>query len=377
MHDYLTIAQRFSPGEAVRRVRELGSGNINATFLVTLDSVEGKHFILQRINTRVFPRPERVMHNMRTCIAHVRDRLAQTPLPPGRAWQMMRILKTRQGRDLWQEPDGSCWRALSHIAGARSLDTIRNDGHAEEVGYGLGLFHTLLSDLAPDRLTDTLEGFHLTPGYLARYDRVLAARNPGTSPEVNHCLESIRRGRDRAGVLEKAKAGGILKTRPIHGDPKINNFMVDGATGRVVSIIDLDTVMPGLLLYDLGDCLRSGCNPLGEEPGQWDRVRFEPDLCRAILQGYFAMAGPLLSGQDLAHLYDAVRLLPFELGLRYFTDYLQGNIYFKADHPEQNLARALVQFRLFASIDSQADTIGAIIRELAGQACRNRAGRHG
>lgn len=364
MNDYFTIAERFSPGKAVRQVREFGSGNINATFLVTLDGAAEKHFILQRINTRVFPRPERVMHNMRTCIAHVRDQLGQIPLPPGRTWKMVRILETRDGRDLWQNPDGSFWRALSYIAAARSFDTIRNDNHAEEVGYGLGLFHTLLNDLPPDRLTDTLEGFHITPGYLDRYDRVLAERNPGDSPEVSYCLESVRRGRDRAGVLEKAKAQGLLKLRPIHGDPKINNFMIDNATGQAVSMVDLDTVKPGLVQYDIGDCLRSGCNPLGERPEQWQQVRFEPDLCRAILRGYFTMAGRFLTDNDFSYLYDAIRLLAFELGLRFFTDYLEGNVYFKASHPRHNLARALVQFRLFASIESQAGVIRAIIREL-------------
>ncbi|MCF6291530.1 MAG: aminoglycoside phosphotransferase family protein [Desulfobacterales bacterium] len=364
MNDCLTIAEQFSPGKTVRQVREFGSGNINATFLVTLDSVAEKHFILQQLNPRVFPRPEGVMHNLRTCIAHVRDRLAQTPLPPGRRWEMVRVLRTRNGADLFRDKAGSCWRALTFINHARSFDTIRDESHAREIGYGLGLFHALLNDLPPGRLTDTLAGFHITPGYLDHYDRVLAAQNPAGSPEVNYCLDSIHRSRVRADVLEKAKARGLLKPRPIHGDPKINNFMIDNTTGRVVSLIDLDTVQPGLVQYDIGDCLRSGCNPLGERPGQWQQVRFEPDLCRAILQGYFTMAGRLLTDNDFSYLYDAVRLLTFELGLRFFTDYLEGNVYFKADRPEHNLARALVQFRLLASIESQAGAIRAIIREL-------------
>jgi hypothetical protein len=129
-------------------------------------------------------------------------------------------------------------------------------------------------------------------------------------------------------------------------------------------MVDLDTVKPGLVHYDIGDCLRSGCNPLGEETGDWEAVRFEPELCRAMLTGYLSLAQDFLTENDYAYLYDAIRLLTFELGLRFFTDYLAGNVYFKARHPEHNLVRALVQFKLTEKIESQAATIGAIIRDL-------------
>ena len=140
----------------------------------------------------------------------------------------------------------------------------------------------------------------------------------------------------------------------MHGDPKVNNVMLDTATGQAVGMVDLDTVKPGLVHYDIGDCLRSGCNPRGEETGDWEVVRFEPELCRAMLTGYLSLARDFLTETDYAYLYDAIRLLAFELGLRFFTDYLAGNVYFKARHPEHNLVRALVQFKLTESIESQA-----------------------
>ena len=140
--------------------------------------------------------------------------------------------------------------------------------------------------------------------------------------------------------------------------------MMDLATGQAVGLVDLDTVKPGLVHYDLGDCLRSGCNPLGEETEHWEAVRFDPDLGRAILQGYLALAGDFLTDHDYDYLYDAIRLLAFELGLRFFTDYLEGNVYFKARHRDHNLARALVQFKLTESIESQAAAMRAIIRDL-------------
>jgi Ser/Thr protein kinase RdoA (MazF antagonist) len=236
---------------------------------------------------------------------------------------------------------------------------------AQEVGYALGLFHRLLSDLPPEHLPDTLPGFHLTPLYLQRFDEVWAAGTPRSSPEVAYCCRVISRCRGWAAVLEDGKATGWLTLRVIHGDPKVNNVLFDQASGQAVSLIDLDTVKPGLVHYDLGDCLRSACNPLGEETQAWEQVRFAPEWCRAVLTGYFSQARQFFTTADHAYLFDAVRLLPFELGLRFFTDYLAGNVYFKADHRDHNLWRALVQFRLTESIEEQAGTLRAIMPALS------------
>nr|NIT41161.1 phosphotransferase [Gammaproteobacteria bacterium] len=188
--------------------------------------------------------------------------------------------------------------------------------------------------------------------------------HPVKAPEVNYCLQFVTERNAWAHVLETAKGQGRLRLRPIHGDPKVNNVMMDINTGQAISIVDLDTVKPGLIHYDVGDCLRSGCNPLGEETERWEEVRFDPDLCQAILQGYISIAREFLTDNDYDYLYDAIRLITFELGLRFFTDYLEDNVYFKAKHPEHNLARALVQFKLTESIESQETAIRAIIKEI-------------
>jgi Ser/Thr protein kinase RdoA (MazF antagonist) len=174
----------------------------------------------------------------------------------------------------------------------------------------------------------------------------------------------VQERRNSVSVLEDAKDQNKLRLRPIHGDPKVNNIMIDEATGQAVSIVDLDTVKPGLVHYDIGDCLRSCCNPLGEETTDFDAVCFETDLCQAILQGYLPLAQDFLDDNDYAFLYDAIRLIAFELGLRFFTDYLEGNVYFKAKNREHNLARAIVQFKLAASIEYQAAAIRTIIDDL-------------
>jgi Ser/Thr protein kinase RdoA (MazF antagonist) len=363
--DHLQVAAgRFASRGMVVDLRDYGRGNVHDTFLVSLEGGEEDRFILQRVNTRVFRRPELVMKNMRTVTEHIRGRLQRVPLSSGRRWEVPRVLLSGNSEDHWIDPDGSFWRAISFVDEARPFDTVQDSNHGKEVGYALGFFHSLISDLPPEELADTLEGFHHTPRYLRRFDEVLAERGAPSSPGVEYVLRSISEGRTFANVLEEARARGRLLLRPIHGDPKVNNIMIDTTTHWAVSMIDLDTVKPGLVHYDIGDCLRSCCNLSGEETGQWEAVRFDSDLCRVILQGYLELARTFLTEHDYDHLYDSIRLIAFELGLRFFTDYLEGNVYFKAGHREHNLARALVQFKLAESIQSQEKTIRAVIRDL-------------
>lgn len=360
----LALGRQFALQGQVREVRGYGRGNVNDTFLVTLEAPGEARFILQRLNTRVFRQPELVLSNLRSITEHIHRRLELEPLGQGRRFELPRLLLTRDGRDHVVEPAGSFWRALSFIHDAETFDIIKDEDHAREIGWALGLFHQLLGDLPVARLADTLPGFHVTPGYLRYYDEFLGKYRAALSPDMKYALKFVEQHRVWASVLEDAKVHGQLSLRPIHGDPKVNNVMLDSATGQAVSLVDLDTVKPGLVHYDIGDCLRSGCNLQGEETEAWETVRFEPELARAILQGYFSQAKDFLTENDFGYLFDAIRLITFELGLRFLTDYLAGNVYFKASHPNHNLIRALVQFKLTESIESQAAALRAIIRDL-------------
>jgi Ser/Thr protein kinase RdoA (MazF antagonist) len=358
----MTIAQQFSLQKQITDIKPFGSGNINDTFLVSLQEEADQSFILQCINTKVFHAPKLVMQNMRVYTNHVRDRLQNHPLE--RRWDIPKILPTHQGLDYWQTESGEFWRSLSFIAGSQSFDVMENMEQAREVGYALGTFHHLTSDLAPERLADTLEGFHITPCYLRQYQEVLAKAHFKRSPEVDYCLKFVSDRKGLAHILEDAKAAGKLPLRTMHGDPKVNNILFDRQTQLAVSVVDLDTVKSGLVHYDIGDCLRSGCNPAGEETEQWQDVQFDTELCQGILQGYLSTARSFLTEYDYAYIYDAVRVITFELGLRFFTDYLAGNIYFHVKYPEHNLLRSLVQFRLVESIESQQTVINKIIKDI-------------
>ena len=364
MHHYTSIAQQFTTRGQVIEVREFGNGNINDTYIVTTDSNEENHFVLQRINTLVFKQPKLIMQNMRVFTDHMRKRAHEE----GHHWEMPRVLKARDGQDYYFDVENSFWRAISYVQGARSFDAITDLDHAREVGHALGTFQHLISDLPIETMADTLEGFHVTPRYLKSFDQTFSRNGLKYSAEVRHCLDFISARRDWAHVLEDARVQGKLSLRPVHGDPKVNNVMIEETTGRAISLVDLDTVKPGLIHYDIGDCMRSGCNPLGEETEQWEAVQFEPEIGEAILTGYLTQARHFLTEADYEYLFDSIRLLAFELGVRFFTDHLAGNVYFKVKHPEHNLQRALVQFKLTESIEAHEADIRNIIQSMTSRA---------
>lgn len=364
MDNLYKAAAQFTPHDKIVDVQEYGNGNINSTFLVSLEKQIDNHFIIQRINTNVFRRPEHIMGNIRTVTEHINGRLRDAQLSRGRRWEILHVLLTSDGQDHWVDQDTTFWRAVSFIGNAMSFDTINNLELAEEVGYALGLFHSLLSDLPVNRLNDTLEGFHVTPLYLKHYNEVMNAVRVKKTSEVKYCMEFIEARSAWAHVLEYARAQKRLYIRTVHGDPKVNNILIDKNSGKAVSIIDLDTVKPGLIHYDIGDCLRSGCNSVGEETEDWEAVMFDTDACKYILNGYNSIAGTFLTDNDYKYMYDAIRLLAFELGVRFFTDYLEGNVYFKVKSDEHNLQRALVQFKLTESIEMQASAIQAVVKDM-------------
>lgn len=354
-------AGAFAHGEAILAVDRHGHGLINRTYVVLLAS--GRRLLLQEINRRVFPAPERILANLRTVCDHA---AAKRAAAGGAArLRLPGIIAAADGRDFAIDADGRFWRALEFLEGTRSDDTIRDEAQAQEVGGALGAFHALLHDLDPERLHVTLPGFHDTPACLARFERIAAAR-PADTAELRYAYAFIEARRAQADALERPRREGRLPVRPTHGDPKLSNFLFDERSGRAASLIDLDTVQPGLVHYDLGDCVRSCANRAGECPEALDAVRLDLDVVRALLRGYLGEARGFLTDAEAATLHDAIRLLPFELGLRFLTDHLEGDAYFRTSWRGQNLARALVQFRLVEDIERHGARLRALLAELAG-----------
>ncbi|MEI6429094.1 MAG: phosphotransferase [Pseudanabaena sp. ELA607] len=286
-------------------------------------------------------------------------------------WVTVRVIPTQNNQDLLIDADQNHWRSLTFINHTIVLQKISESAQAYEVGYGVGYFHHLLRDLPLNNLADTLPEFHITPLYFRQYQQAHAKFTKGKHrhiassllPELKFCLGFVEERSKLISILEDAKSCGWLPMRVMHGDPKINNILLDESSQKAVSMIDLDTVKPGLIHYDIGDGLRSACNLMGEETEHWESVIFDIDVCQTWLRGYMQFGQNLLRPREYDFIYEAIRLISLELGLRFLTDYLAGNVYFKVSYPEQNLIRALVQLRLTESIENQSRNLRQIIRE--------------
>jgi len=342
----------FLPDQPVVSIEPLGQGNINDTWRVTL--AVGRRLVLQRLHPHVFPDVAAVMANVRLVTAHL-ARAAASGLA------FFRLVAAPDGRDHCIDAAGCCWRLLTHIDGTRTLASLVTPAQAEAVGDLLGAFHLLTADLDPDLLADPLPDFHVTPRYLAHYDAICRKHSRTNDKRETFCREIVATLRPTATFLENAR--GQLSRRVIHGDPKAANFLFAAETDRAVSLIDFDTVKPGLVLHDLGDCLRSCCNRVGEHGADPEAIVFDPDMFQALMSGYLRRAAHLLVPADRELLVVAAALISFELGLRFFTDHLEGDRYFKVSRHGDNLHRALVQFHLNRSICWQR---GDLERRLAG-----------
>jgi hypothetical protein len=354
------LAARFAIQPPIRSIAPLGCGLINATFCVT---AADQQYVLQRINSAVFPAPAQIMANWRVLTAHVAAHGAGELRLPA-------LIPARDGTDFVRDDAGDIWRMQELIAASQTLPQLTTSAQAREVGALLGRFHRITATLPPTQLGVTLPDFHATPLYLGR----LLARD--ALPEFVAARRSL------ADVLATAQRTGQITQRVTHGDPKRDNILFTADGNRALALIDLDTVQPGLLHHDLGDCLRSCCNRTGEdaesspslppcekggsggidEKGKSGEM-FDLEICADILAGYGAETAGVLTAAECALLYDAIRLLPFELGIRFLTDHLEGDRYFRVSERGQNRHRAERQFALVAAIERQEKALRKLVRE--------------
>lgn len=348
------VVHRFALPAPADSATPCGEGLINATFLV---AAGGTRYILQRINDRVFPEPEKIMSNLTVLERHLATHT-------GFSLRIPALIASRDGLPFVRDGDGGIWRLMEYIPNTKAVERIRDLKQAREVGRILGRFHVLVGDLRPDRLAVTLPGFHVTPKYLARFAQVLQGQTETRSEETAKAITFVISRQGRSAVLEQARQEGRVPERVVHGDPKLDNILFDRDTGRAVSLIDLDTVQPGLVHYDLGDCIRSCCNRRGEcTDGE---AELDLALCRAILDTYANETEGLLCKAEIELLFDAIRLIPFELGLRFLTDHLEGDRYFRVTERGQNLRKARAQFALVDAIENKEQEIRRILDDCFG-----------
>lgn len=345
------VLAAFCGDAASRTVTSLGCGNINDTFLVR-ETVAA--FVLQKINSDVFPDPPRVIENFQKITAHLQRKSdgGQERL------QVASPVPTLDNHPWYRDDTGAFWRGQTYLPHV-SCRGLTGPAQARRVGQMLARFHRLAADLDVRALRDPLPGFHNLPGYLHDYDQAVRTIKIPGGEESALCLATIECYRPQATTLEDARQAGILVLQPIHGDPKIDNFIFN-EEGEVLGLLDLDTVAMGLVHHDLGDCLRSCCNRMGETGADVSSITFDLQLCRALLDGYFSGPNQVLNKTQREYIFAGLLLISFELGLRFFTDHLQGNRYFKVRREDENLLRAVGQFRLANDIAGKEEDIRAM-----------------
>jgi Ser/Thr protein kinase RdoA (MazF antagonist) len=347
------VAGYFALHSPIRSVERYGDGLINDTYLTICG---GSRYLLQRINRQVFPDPRRIMSNLSVLTKHLENRA-------GGGLRIPTLIASRDGLPYVLDEDGGIWRLMAFIPDARVLRRIDDPEQARETGRILGRFHMLTRDLAPDSMSVTLPGFHVTPVYLERLRRVVDARSPRLTDEIRNAVMRATGRKVGVSALEDALREGRIPVRVIHGDPKLDNILFDCTTGRAVSLIDLDTVQPGLVHHDLGDCLRSCCNRGGESGGGGSEVVFDLALCREILTAYAEQTREVLGAAEIELIFDAIRLIPFELGVRFLTDHLEGDRYFRVTQRGQNLRKALIQLSLVDDIERNEPEIRKMVAQ--------------
>lgn len=356
------ITQFAIPGAFIKAER-FGSGLINDTYLCEFrDGDAVRKYILQRINASVFKQPEQVMENVAIVTNHIIARLSEEGVQDPESLTPA-LIQGRNGRLYHRDGSGAYWRMFHFIESGAVFDTVRNSSHAYEVGRGLGRFQALVSGLAPATLHDTLPGFHHTPVYLQQFDDALKADVCGRVPEVPADIAFVNSRRALATLLTAPLHAGQIPTRVAHNDPKVNNIMVHADTGKALCMLDLDTVKPGTILFDFGDCVRSAANPAGEDAANLGTVGIDLSLFEAITKGYLSEAGSFLLPKEIELLPASVKVITFELGIRFLADYLRGDTYFKITYPAHNLHRCRVQFKLLESIEANEERMRSFVAE--------------
>jgi Ser/Thr protein kinase RdoA (MazF antagonist) len=345
------IIGQFRVNGAFTGAERYGSGLINETWLCGFSVPEGvRRCILQRINRSVFARPDLVMENVDVVTNHVQERLRQEGVADPASVAPM-LVPTRDGRTWHLDGSGDVWRMFHFIENGEVFDVVQGPSHAFQVGRALGRFQLLLSDLPPEKLHDTLPGFHHTPRYLQELREAVGNDEAGRAAAARREIDLAESRSGYAPLLLDAGNSGRAPLRVVHNDPKVNNVLVHRETGAALCMLDLDTVKPGIVLFDFGDCVRSAANRAGEDAGDLDAVVFDRSCYEAILKGYLGEASAFLTPPERDLLPVSVRVITYELGVRFLADHLRGDTYFRIRYPGHNLLRARVQFRLLERME--------------------------
>lgn len=334
-----------------------GTGHINDTYRVTFH--EGGlplRYIVQRINYSVFQNPIAVMENIERVTSHLAEKVSREP---ERDRLVLRLVPARDGLAWHVDADGNYWRAYRFIEKARSYDAVETEEQAFQGAKAIGRFQQLLVDLPAPRLNETIKNFHNTPMRFKALEDAIASDAAGRVREAGPEIDFALSRKAVSGILQAA-----LPERIAHNDTKFNNVLIDDATGEGICVIDLDTVMPGLALHDFGDLVRTATSSAKEDERELSKVTMQLSMFEALVRGYLDSAGSFLTREEKQCLVSSGKLMAFEQGIRFLTDFLSGDAYYKVYRKEQNLERCRTQFKLMESIEQQEGEMSRVVQSV-------------
>ena len=352
------IAEQFClEGKPVRCERH-GNGHINETYFVRTD--KPREYILQRMNTQVFPDVEGLMRNVAAVSAYLR-RGCDDPR------RVLTLVPARDGASFYRAPDGGCWRVFDFISGGVCLEQADSARDMRECGAGFGAFQRQLADFPAHTLTETIPRFHDTPERFRQLRRAIEEDRAGRLKDVRAEVEAYLSREAEADALTRLHREGVLPTRVTHNDTKINNIMLDAQTRTALCVIDLDTVMPGLAAHDFGDAIRSGANTAAEDERDLSRVSLSLPYVEAFAQGFLGACGGSLTQAEIETLPMGAKLMTLECGARFLADHLNGDVYFHVSREGHNLDRTRTQIALVQDMERKWDDMRRIIAQAGGQ----------
>jgi hypothetical protein len=332
-------------------------GHINETYIAAYNQ-GGVHvrYVHQKINTNVFKDPDAVMDNIVRVTSHQRAKLAKRGVRDV-SRRVLTVLPTREGRFYYRNGDGECWRTFLFVERVRTYEAVESPAQAYEAGRAFGEFQSLLVDLPGPRLAETIPYFHNTRRRFEALQQAIAADRVNRAAEARKEIEFALRQEKIVDVILDALARKRIPERITHNDTKFNNVMLDVETGQAMCVVDLDTVMPGCALYDFGDMVRTTTSPTLEDELDLSKVSMRMPMFKALCRGYLEAAGPFLNKTERSLVAFAGKLITFTIGIRFLTDYLSGDTYFRVHRPNHNLDRVRTQFRLVESIQKQEEAM--------------------
>ena len=361
MNEY-AAADKFAFDGTVTDVSLYGNGHINDTYAVTCERADGKiRYILQRLNSNVFPDRKGLMRNMVAVTDFLRAAVVRDGGDPDR--ECLNLIPTKDGGRYYTSPEGEVWRATQFIENTDAYLVADDAEMFRDAGRAFGKFVARLADFDADSLFEVIPDFHNTAKRYEAFERALSADSCGRAASARSEIDFVLARKDGCSRLVDALKSGEIPVRVTHNDTKLNNVLIDVDTKRAVCVIDLDTVMPGTMLYDFGDGVRAGCSTAKEDEPDLSKVDFDIALFRAFAAGFLKGMEGSVTAAERALMPAAARLMTFECGMRFLTDYLVGDTYFKTAYPDHNLVRARTQFRLVERMESLAAEMAAAVAE--------------